>query len=104
MPLCPTTRSCPPPTTEAIATPSGGAALRVPLTLLLVSLFTSYFSLFTPLSAQTPAQRDSIEAFRDSLAPISDTVALRALEAHYIEIAKQDRKDPMRHLRLGFIA
>ncbi|MGB7211210.1 MAG: hypothetical protein WBC97_01160 [Gemmatimonadales bacterium] len=56
------------------------------------------------MHAQTPAQRDSVEAFRDSLTPISDTVTLRALEAHFIEIAKQDRNDPMRHLRLGFIA
>ncbi|HEU5358274.1 MAG TPA: hypothetical protein VFU45_04085, partial [Gemmatimonadales bacterium] len=79
--------------------------MRVPFTLLLVlSLATRHSPLVTSLSAQTPAQRDSIETFRDSLAPISDTVALRALEARYIEIAKQDRNDPMRHLRLGFIA
>lgn len=80
------------------------AAARVPVVLLITVLLTSYFSLSTSLSAQTPAQRDSVEAFRDSLVPISDTVTLRALEAHFIEIAKQDRSDPMRHLRLGFIA
>lgn len=76
--------------------------VRLPL-LLAATLFSLLFSPFSPLIAQSPAQRDSIEAFRDSLAPIADTVTLRALEAHFIEIAKQDRNDPMRHLRLGFI-
>ena len=76
--------------------------LRVAVVLTLPLLF-SLFSLL-PLSAQTPAQRDSIEAFRDSIAPIKDTVVLRALEAKLIDEAKHDRNDPMRHYRLGFLA
>lgn len=71
-----------------------------------VSAFPFLLSLFSllPLSAQTPAQRDSIEAFRDSIAPINDTVALRTLEATLIDEAKRDRDNPMRHYRLGFLA
>lgn len=60
--------------------------------------------LSTSLTGQTPAQRDSIEAFRDSIAPISDTVVLRGLEAKLIGEAKSDRNNPMRHYRLGFVA
>jgi GWxTD domain-containing protein len=54
--------------------------------------------------AQAPAQRAEIEALRDSLAAAQDSAALGRLEAASIETAKQNRDDPMIHLRLGFIA
>ncbi|MFI5235182.1 MAG: tetratricopeptide repeat protein [Gemmatimonadales bacterium] len=68
------------------------------------SLFSLLLSPFPALQAQSPAQRDSIESFRDSLAPVQDTTTLRALEARLIVLAKGDRDNPMRHYRLGFVA
>jgi len=56
-----------------------------------------------PLAAQSPADRASIEALRDSLSTVHDSTALRQLEAGTIAIAKQRRDDPLVHLRLGFI-
>jgi GWxTD domain-containing protein len=56
-----------------------------------------------PLAAQSPADRSAIEAWRDSLAGVADSAALRQLEAATIAIAKQRRDDPLLHLRLGFI-
>lgn len=56
------------------------------------------------LSAQAPDDRATIEALRDSLAAVTDSVALRRLEAAGIEVAKGRRDDPLIHLRLGFIA
>ena len=55
-------------------------------------------------SAQEPAQRDSLERFRDSLTTTTDSTSLIALEARLIEQAKADRDNPMLHLRLGFLA
>ncbi len=54
--------------------------------------------------AQDPAQRAGLEAFQDSIAGTVDSVGLRALETRLIAAAKADRSDPMRHLRLGFLA
>jgi len=53
---------------------------------------------------QAPADRAALEAFRDSLAEVSDTTALRALESRLIERARVDRGDALLHLRLGFLA
>src|SRR5437879_12485799 len=54
--------------------------------------------------AQSPADRVAIESLRDSLALVTDSVALARLEATTIELAKQRRDDPLVHLRRGFIA
>lgn len=56
------------------------------------------------LSAQSSEDRAALEALRDSLVAVTDSVALRRLEVATIEVAKQDRDDPLIHLRLGFIA
>ena len=53
--------------------------------------------------AQSPADRASLEVLRDSLAAVSDSLALHQLEAKTIPVARQHRDDPMIHLRLGFI-
>jgi GWxTD domain-containing protein len=53
---------------------------------------------------QAPAERADLEALRDSLAAVQDTVALNRLEAATIAVAKQNRNDPVIHLRLGFLA
>src|SRR5437899_1531938 len=54
--------------------------------------------------AQSPADRVAIESLRDSLALVTDSVALARVEATTIELAKQHRDDPLVHVRLGFIA
>jgi GWxTD domain-containing protein len=54
--------------------------------------------------AQSPADRASLEALRDSLGNVADTAALTSLEAATIAVARQNREEPMIHLRLGFIA
>lgn len=58
----------------------------------------------SPLAAQDSAPRAAIEQLRDSLAGVTDSLALRRLEAATIEVAKRNRDDPLIHLRLGFIA
>lgn len=55
-------------------------------------------------SAQSPAQRDSIEAYRDTLSQITDTILLLRRERLLIIDAKNDRDNTMLHLRLGFLA
>lgn len=65
---------------------------------LLSLIFTSV------VAAQEPAQRDSIEHFRDSLSTTRDTVSLAALEARLIDQARTDRDNALLHLRLGFLA
>ncbi len=57
-----------------------------------------------PLGAQAPADRAAIDDLRDSLAGVTDSTALKRLEAVTIEQAKRDRDNPMVHLRLGWIA
>lgn len=54
--------------------------------------------------AQAPADRANLEALRDSLSLLKDSIALTRLEASTIAVAKQKRDDPLIHLRLGFIA
>ena len=54
--------------------------------------------------AQAPADRANLEALRDSLSLLKDSIALTRLEASTIAVAKQNRDDPLIHLRLGFIA
>lgn len=54
--------------------------------------------------AQSPEDRAALERLRDSLASTTDTLALTALEARTIAVAKVDRSNTMLHLRLGFIA
>jgi GWxTD domain-containing protein len=54
--------------------------------------------------AQAPEERAAIEKLRDSLSEARDTIRLRRLEAATIDRAKQDRENPVLHLRLGFIA
>ncbi|HEU4828033.1 MAG TPA: GWxTD domain-containing protein [Gemmatimonadales bacterium] len=56
------------------------------------------------IAAQAPEDRLALERLRDSLAAVTDTVALSALEAAGIERAKADRNNTLLHLRLGFIA
>jgi GWxTD domain-containing protein len=57
-----------------------------------------------PLRAQEPDARAALERLRDSLAVVTDSLALRRLEASTIAFAKTDRDNPLLHLRLGFIA
>jgi tetratricopeptide (TPR) repeat protein len=55
--------------------------------------------------AQSTAQRANIEAFRDSLAAVNDSVSLLAAEKRLISHASHELRDSaMAHLRLGFIA
>ena len=56
------------------------------------------------LAAQSPADRAALEALRDSLTGVRDSIALKRLEAAGIELAKRHRDDSLIHLRLGFIA
>lgn len=56
------------------------------------------------LAAQAPEERLALERLRDSLAAVTDTIALGALEAQGIERARTDRNNTLLHLRLGFIA
>src|SRR5256885_17214303 len=58
----------------------------------------------TRLLAQSSPDRAAIEALRDSLARLTDSLSLKRLEAATIQVAKQNRDDPLIHLRLGFIA
>ncbi len=54
--------------------------------------------------AQSREQRINIEAFRDSIGRGRDTSSLKALERHLIAVAREQRADPMVHLRLGFLS
>src|SRR5215217_6162577 len=56
------------------------------------------------IHAQTPPDRTALERFRDSLASLSDSTGLLALEKHLIDSAKTNRSDGLLHLRLGFIS
>src|SRR5690606_18186857 len=57
-----------------------------------------------PVTAQSPAERQALERFRDSLATIQEVAGLRTLEAELIGRARTDRDNAMLHLRLGFVA
>ena len=80
---------------SAILRTSGAAAAGAAILLLLAA---------APAAAQDPAQRAGLATLRDSLATVTDTVALLKLEAGLIEQAKADRNDAMNHLRLGFVS
>lgn len=56
------------------------------------------------LPAQAPPERAAIAALRDSLAAVTDSAALKRLEAATIAVARAERDNPLLHLRLGFIA
>jgi GWxTD domain-containing protein len=56
------------------------------------------------LHAQAPEQRAALEAFRDSLDATADSTGLLLLEKRLIAEAKENREEPMAHLRLGFLA
>ena len=56
------------------------------------------------IHAQTPPDRTALERFRDSLASLSDSTGLLALEKRLIDSAKTNRNDGLLHLRLGFIS
>src|SRR3989442_6171547 len=71
---------------------------------LLVVLLALSLPPSTRLSAQSPEDRATIAALRDSLAGVTDSLSLRHLEAATIQVAKQQRDDPLIHCRLGFIA
>jgi len=45
------------------------------------------------LAAQSPADRAALEALRDSLTGVRDSIALKRLEAAGIELAKRHRDD-----------
>jgi tetratricopeptide (TPR) repeat protein len=68
--------------------------------------FVTFMLLAVPLRlpAQEPGDRTAVERLRDSLAGVTDSLALRRLEAATIQLAKTDRDNPLLHLRLGFIA
>lgn len=56
------------------------------------------------LAAQSPEDRASLEAFRDSLEGMNDSTRLIGLEQRLIAVAKEDRNNALHHLRLGFLA
>jgi GWxTD domain-containing protein len=57
-----------------------------------------------PAAAQAPAQRDSIERFREEIAAIGDSAVLLEMETALIEVARVDRDNAFLHTRLGFLA
>src|SRR5215212_8989286 len=56
------------------------------------------------IHAQAPPDRTALERFRDSLASLSDSTGLLALEKRLIDSAKTNRNDGLLHLLRGFIA
>jgi GWxTD domain-containing protein len=57
-----------------------------------------------PLHGQAADQRAAIEAWRDSLGQVSDTMLLLRRERLLIIDAKADRANTMLHLKLGFLS
>jgi GWxTD domain-containing protein len=57
-----------------------------------------------PAYAQSPADRQELERFRDSLSASRDSSGLLALEKRMIEAAKADRSNGLLHLKLGFLS
>ena len=55
-------------------------------------------------AAQTVDQRRAIDAFRDSLETVTDSLPLRAGESRLLLAARKARADPMVHLRLAHLA
>jgi len=56
------------------------------------------------LAAQDPAGRARLDSLAASFATIADSTTLLAMEAARIQVAKQNRDDPMIHLELGILA
>jgi hypothetical protein len=70
-----------------------------------VSLATALLSLAPgAMHAQDPGDRAALQEFRDSLASISDSNSLLALEKRLIDSAKADRNNALLHLKLGFLS
>jgi GWxTD domain-containing protein len=68
---------------------------------------TSFFSLYllaSILHAQTPEQRRAIDAFRDTLQTVTDSLMLRDREERLLRAAERARNDALLHLRLGQLA
>jgi GWxTD domain-containing protein len=61
-------------------------------------------ALAQPARAQAPEDRLALRQLRDSLDTVTDSVSLLALEQQLIAVAKADRDNPLRHLRLGLVA
>ncbi len=57
-----------------------------------------------PARAQPTPVRLALDAFRDSLAGLTDPAAIRALESRLMVEAKRDRSNPLLHLRLGLVS
>lgn len=60
--------------------------------------------LSTSLAAQTADQRRALDAFRDSLALLTDTFHLRVQESTLLQQTRRARRDPSLHLRLGHLS
>jgi GWxTD domain-containing protein len=73
--------------------------VRLPAALTAVALASA-----SAATAQTPAQRTVIEAFRDSLARAVDSTSLARLEAGLVGEVRRNRANTFAHLRLGFLA
>ena len=56
------------------------------------------------LAAQDPAGRARLDSLAASFATVTDSVTLLAMEAARIQVAKENRADPMIHLELGILA
>ncbi|MGQ0703329.1 MAG: GWxTD domain-containing protein [Gemmatimonadales bacterium] len=89
------------------AGPLGGSGARH--SVLLVTRFARFtrfapFVLFANLSAQPPEERKAIEAFRDTLLTVSDTVVLQEREALLLRSSQRLRNDPAFHLLIGHLA
>ncbi len=74
-----------------------------PLLALLLACAASA-TLAAPARAQEPADRTRLEALRDSLAGVKDSVELLRVERRMIDNAKADRSNAVLHLRLGFVS
>lgn len=56
------------------------------------------------LVAQSPTERVALQRLTDSLSFVVDTAALLGYEQSVIDRARQDRDNPLLHLRLGIVA
>ena len=67
------------------------------------TLAVALLLLARPVAAQSPDERLALDALRDSLAAVDDTVALHHLEHEWIALARTDRNNTILHLRLGIL-
>lgn len=58
----------------------------------------------TPVRGQPAPIRQALDGFRDSLAGLTDSAAIRALESRLMVEARRDRANPVLHLRLGLVS